>query len=307
MMRAYDPMYVRPDDLHTVPVVKALRKHEHAVPGMSKLGEVRPINPHDYAIPIDTLPSPDPVTGLEEEPQSHMHSPEQGTTRSARTRNVYAAYSTCYGNANIVQTLGDLERLAFEDTYYASVLSSSLQAYTQEYEDFSRLPPRSRPTRGYIPPSQFARSMFEKERRAFSSLKSLQGQVLPKVLGHYHIEYPQREYIHDRVVYVTLFEHVEGVPLSPAIISSLTDDEANSLWELIHASLMAIHQKGVIHRNRVLRKILWNTELSRITWMDFTQSAITSDMKVEQTAAGKDSDLAVIFNRFEEAMNLRVT
>jgi len=41
--------------------------------------------------------------------------------------------------------------------------------------------------------------------------------------------------------------------------------------------------------------------------MDFTQSAITSDMKVEQTAAGKDSDLAVIFNRFEEAMNLRVT
>jgi hypothetical protein len=149
--------------------------------------------------------------------------------------------------------------------------------------------------------------MFEKERRAFASLKCLQGQVLPKVLGHYHIEYPQRECIHDRVVYVTLFERVEGLPLSPAIISSLTDDEAHSLWELIQASLMAIHQKGVIHRNRVLRKILWNTELSRMTWTDFTRSAITSDMSVEHTAAGKDSDLALIFNRFEEAMNVRVT
>ena len=145
--------------------------------------------------------------------------------------------------------------------------------------------------------------MFEKEIRAYNSLSSLQGNIIPTLYGNYHIEHLQREYMRDRVVYVALFEFVNGIPLSPRIISPLTDDEANSLWDMIQSTVSSIHEMGVVRRNRLLRKVLWNRESRRVTWIDFSQSALVADMSVDEATAGKDSDFAILFNRFEEAMN----
>lgn len=145
--------------------------------------------------------------------------------------------------------------------------------------------------------------MFEKEMRAYKSLSSLQGNIIPVLYGDYHIEYPQREYVRDRIVYVALFEFVDGIPLSPPIISSLTDDEANDLWDVIQSTMSSIHEAGAIRRNRLLRKLLWNRRTSRLAWIDFSQSALVSDKSVVEAKQGKDSDFAILFNRFEEAMN----
>ena len=148
--------------------------------------------------------------------------------------------------------------------------------------------------------------MFEKEMLAYKSLSSLQGNIIPTLYGDYHIEHRQREYIRDRIVYIALFEFIDGIPLSPRIISSLTDDEANSLWAVIQSSMSSIHEIGVVRRNRLLQKLLWKKESSRVTWIDFSQSALVADMSVDDAIAGKDSDLAILFNRFEEAMNASV-
>src|SRR6202022_1460448 len=141
--------------------------------------------------------------------------------------------------------------------------------------------PPSRPKRGYLPPAQYTKTMFEKEVQAFQSLQPLHGSIIPMLYGHYHIEHAEREYAKDRIVYACLFEFVEGVPLSPSIISSLTDDEATHLWDKIQSSMSSIHKGGVIRRNRLLRKVLWYRESSKVTWTDFSQSAVVEDMSVD--------------------------
>ena len=96
---------------------------------------------------------------------------------------------------------------------------------------------------------------------------------------------------------------MDSIPLSTHIISSLTDDEANSLWAAIQTTMSSIREAGVVQRNRLLRKLLWNRESSRATWIDFSQNALVGDMSVDDAIKRKDSDFAIPFNRFEEAMN----
>lgn len=173
----------------------------------------------------------------------------------------------------------------------------------QEYSEFSDISPLAKPTRGWLPPARYTNSMFTKEIKALETLRPLQGDVVPTLYGQYHIEIPEREWPKDKVVYVSLLEFVEGVELSASIISQLTDGEAQSLWDSVDKSIKLIHETGVIRRNRLLRKVLWNTETGRITFTDFAQGGIIASMSEEQVIAGKNSDIGYLFDRFEEAMN----
>ena len=71
------------------------------------------------------------------------------------------------------------------------------------------------------------------------------------------------------------------MPLSSSTIFSLTDDEAHHLWDKIQSSPTSIHEGGLIRRNRLLRKVLWHRESSKVTWTDFSQSAVVEDMSVD--------------------------
>jgi len=172
-----------------------------------------------------------------------------------------------------------------------------------EYSEFSDNAPLTRPTRGWFPPARYTNSMFTKEITALETLKSLQGDVVPTLYGRYHLEMPEREWLKDKVIYVSLLEFVEGVELSASIISQLTDVEAQSLWDSVDKSIRLIHETGVIRRNRLLRKVLWNTDTGRVTFTDFAQGGIIASMSEEQVIAGKNSDIGYLFDRFEEAMN----
>jgi len=114
---------------------------------------------------------------------------------------------------------------------------------------------------------------------------------------------PEREWPKDKVIYVSLLEFVEGVELSASIISQLTDEEAQSLWDSVDKSIKLIHETGVLRRNRLLRKVLWNRETGRVAFTDFSQSGIIASTSEEQVIAGKNSDIGYLFDRFEEAMN----
>jgi hypothetical protein len=173
----------------------------------------------------------------------------------------------------------------------------------QEYSEFSDNAELTRPTRGWFLPARYTNSMFTKEIKALETLRPLQGEVLPTLNGRYHLEMPEREWPKDKVVYVSLLEVVEGVELSASIISQLTDGEAQSLWDSVEKSIKLIHETGVTRRNRLLRKVSWNTETGRITFTDFSHGGIIASMSDEQVIAGESSDIGYLFDRFEEAMN----
>jgi hypothetical protein len=71
----------------------------------------------------------------------------------------------------------------------------------------------------------------------------------------------------------------------------------------VDKSINKIHETGVIRRNRLLRKVLWNTETGRVTFTDFSQSGIIANLSEKQVIAGKGGDIGFLFDRFEEAMN----
>jgi hypothetical protein len=126
----------------------------------------------------------------------------------------------------------------------------------QEYSEFSDIAPLTRPTHGWLPPARYMNSMLTKEIKALETLRPLQGDIVPTLYGRYHLELPEREWPKDKVIYVSLLEFVEGVELSASIISQLTDEEAQSLWDSVDKSIKLIHETGAIRRNRLLRKVL---------------------------------------------------
>ena len=104
-------------------------------------------------------------------------------------------------------------------------------------------------------------------------------------------------------MYACLFELVDGFELSAGLISGLTDEEARSLWQLIERTINVIHSAGVIRYDRVLRKIMWNRDNGRLVWTDFGQSNFIEDISEDQATIGKDSEVAVLYSRFEDALN----
>ena len=64
--------------------------------------------------------------------------------------------------------------------------------------------------------SAFAQRLFDNELRAYQCLRSIQGVHVPKYLGHFTINFNERELAEDRVVNVLMLDVIGGKSLKKA-------------------------------------------------------------------------------------------
>jgi hypothetical protein len=138
------------------------------------------------------------------------------------------------------------------------------------------------PPRAFDSPLKFAKRMFETEVRAYGQLRALQGELIPQLYGHYHIEFPDRECHRDQVVYTCLFELVDGIPLLQVPLLELPFPEAEALWGNILNTINAIHFGGVVKLRMWLRKLFWrkDSQTDEIVCVDFTEAEFLEDYDV---------------------------
>lgn len=94
------------------------------------------------------------------------------------------------------------------------------------------------------PRSAFARRLFDNELRAYKCLQSLQGVRVPKYLGHFTVNFNERELAEDRVVNVLMLEVICGKSLKKAR-NGLSSLERVRIREQILEVIRFISQKEV--------------------------------------------------------------
>lgn len=92
--------------------------------------------------------------------------------------------------------------------------------------------------------SAFARRLFDNELRAYKCLQSLQGVRVPKYLGHFTVNFNERELAEDRVVNVLMLDVICGKSLKKAR-SGLSSLERVRIREQVLEMIRFISQKGV--------------------------------------------------------------
>ena len=92
--------------------------------------------------------------------------------------------------------------------------------------------------------SVFARRLFDNELRAYRCRQSLQGVRVPKYLGHFTINFHQRELAEDRVVNVLMLDVIGGKSLKKAR-NKLSSLECVRIREQVLEMVRFISQKEV--------------------------------------------------------------
>ena len=133
-------------------------------------------------------------------------------------------------------------------------------------------------------------------------LITLQGDSVPKLLGAFHLRFPDRELVRDRVVYCTLMEYVPGPMLTEVAIASMMDNEAQELWNQIYKSIKALHANGVIKRLPYMRKLIWKKEEEKIVCTDLSWSRIL-DGNDPASASHFRGEISSLYHQFNAAWN----
>ena len=94
------------------------------------------------------------------------------------------------------------------------------------------------------PRSAFARRLFDNEVRAYKCLQSLQGVRVPKYLGHFTVNFNDRELAEDRVVNVLMLDVICGRSLKKAR-NELSSLERVRIREQVLEMVMVITQKEI--------------------------------------------------------------
>lgn len=157
-------------------------------------------------------------------------------------------------------------------------------------------------------PAKFSKIMFENEISAYNLLRDVQGKSVPMFYGHYHIVFPDREFYHDRVVYVVLLEYVEGTPMSRIAIHKMNDETAENLWKKVRHAIQSIHGSGVVRRLPHMAKMIWRRESERkvdneIIWIDFSYSKIIREMDEEERQRMANSEYVQVLRSMDNAWN----
>ena len=108
--------------------------------------------------------------------------------------------------------------------------------------------------------SDFSLRLFNSELRAYMSLKSLQGRHIAKFLGHFTVNFADRELKEDRSVKILMLSVLRGRPLENTPASKLPTVDPKRVREQVLEILHIIYGHDIFFPQISLRKFLISEE-----------------------------------------------
>ena len=148
---------------------------------------------------------------------------------------------------------------------------------------------------------------FLKEVSAYKNLTSIQGSVLPKLLGVFNVlESPTRELEEDRSVNVIVDEYIKGPSLEELMPDLKYHDPkyVNTLLKNVYGALDSIHELGVVHQNchpaKFILKKGWieGKSVKSVGIIDFTKSERQENCEKDLAEKLKDRDIGDVTDQF---------
>ena len=92
---------------------------------------------------------------------------------------------------------------------------------------------------------EFSDHLFNREERAYSILRSVQGRSVAKCFGAFHIKFPERELLSDRLVNGLLLEWLSFKPLSDVDITKFENCKRKKIRQTILEITKLVYDKEV--------------------------------------------------------------
>src|SRR5271170_5501168 len=93
--------------------------------------------------------------------------------------------------------------------------------------------------------SSFTSRYFNQELRTYTKLRDKQGTLIPKFLGYFDVEFPDRDLAEDRVVKVMMLEYLNCHSFTKSFIRGLTKDEKEATCARILETVRIAMTRGV--------------------------------------------------------------
>ena len=123
-----------------------------------------------------------------------------------------------------------------------------------------------------------ARRHFRNELRAYMQLKAMQGKEIAKFLGHFTLQFPDRELQEDRSCRVLILEALKGKVLANISAQKLAGDKCRRIREQVLNIVKRVQEDDVYFPALYLDKFLVLTENARVRLFGFGNTFNPKDL-----------------------------